>query len=275
MDSNAAITSVVARYLSSVDFRTEMEVDTEKALAKCKLGVHARREFSKFDFAALESFGGLITKTQHNFLYEYLPHTRQFLRIYNLDLAIFVAYRTETQSKRVAMTSQAEKAARFISYLRSWLQGKDDTYPGVADLLEHETVLWELKHEIAAGTTQPAETRSRATDPRNAKPVIRPGVRLAEFRYDPFRIVTSLDRGDRPDKKFRRRCRLVYWIDRQGALIRMAKPGRTLWDVLRLCDGRRGLPSLYLNLAPLSRASVRNALAFAEASGFLMTGEPG
>jgi hypothetical protein len=275
MDSNAAITSVVARYLSSADFRTEMGVDRENALATCQLDSHARREFSEFDFATLESFGGLITKTQHNYLYEYLPYTRQLLRIYKLDLTIFAAYRTEIQSKPGPAASQAEKAARFIRYLRSWLEEKDDAYPGVADLLEHESILWDLKKEGAAATAEPAGTRARVRATRNTRPAIRRGVRLAEFRYNPFRIVDRLDRCGRPEKKLRRRYRLIYWIDSQRAQIRMAKPERTVWDVLRLCDGKRGLRSLYVKLAPLSPASVRSALAFAEASGFVQRGGPG
>lgn len=274
MNTNATIMSVVAQYLSSVEFRNKISVDTEEALRTCTLDVDAHRQFSKFDFQALASFGGLITKTQHNFLYECLPYTRQLLRMYQLDLTIFAGYRTEIQSTSAAVTSRLEKATRFIGYLRLWLHGRDDAFPGLEDLLEHEYILWNLKSEPASDVTESSVMRADAAKRRRAVPTIRPAVKLAEFRYNPFRIIDHLEQGTPPQRSQRRRSRLVYWIDTQQSQVRVAEPGRTVWKVLRLCDGRRRVPSLCKELAPLPPAAVRGALALAQASGLIIMEKP-
>jgi hypothetical protein len=274
MNSNATITSIVARYLSNANFRKNILVDTEQALTTCGLVAEDRREFSKFDFRGLESFGGLITKTQHNFLYEYLPYTRQLLRIYRLDLTIFAAYRTLIQSTPAAAASRVEKTRRFVNYLSAWLGGRDEEFPGLVDLLEHEYILWDLKNEPHPDRTVSAVMPSPAAELRNAIASLRRGVKLAELRYKPLQMIDRLEQGTQPQRKDRCQSRLVYWIDTQRSEIRVAEMNRTVWKVIRLCDGKRRLPSLYKELAPLRPATVRQALAFAETSGFIIMGKP-
>ena len=265
MNANAAIMSVVARYLSSAGFRNEISADAQRALTGCHVSADARRQLSELDFQALESFGGLITKTQHNFLYEYLPYTRQLLRTYRLDLTVFSAYRTEAQLNPVVMSSRSEKTRRFLAYLKFWLDGKDQEFPGLADLLEHERILWELKNEAVVAVVEL----------RRAGPCLQPSVKMAQFRSNPFGIIESLKDGGRPLKNQRRTCQLIYWLNTQDSEIRIAKPSRTVWKILQLCDGTRGLRSLYRQLAPLPPATIRSAIASARASGLIVMGDPG
>lgn len=260
--------SVVARYLSSAGFRNEISVDSQRALTGCQVSADARRQLSELDFQALESFGGLITKTQHNFLFEYLPYTRQLLRTYRLDLTVFSAYRTEAQRNPVVMTSRSEKTRRFIAYLRLWLDGKDQAFPGLADLLEHERILWELKSE-------PSSSQGDTGELRRAGPSLRPGVRMAEFRSNPFGIIENLQQGGKPLKNQPRKCQLIYWLDTQDSEIRIARLSRAVWKILQLCDGSRRLRSLYRQLAPLPPATIRGAIASARASGLIVMGDPG
>jgi hypothetical protein len=274
MSTNPTIMSVVARYLSNATFREQISLDTEGALQSVNLGADALREFSEFDFLALDGFGSLITKTQHNFLFEYLPFTRQLLRIYGLDLTIFGAYRTEVQSNPSAVTSRTDKTRRFVAYLESWLQGRDDEFPALAALLAHEHILWSLKIEPAAGIAKSPVPPRPARKLESAVPTIRPGVKLAELRYNPLQIIHRLEQGGRPDTGQRRRCKLVYWIHAGESQLRVAEPGRVVWNLLKLCDGRR-VASLYRRLAPLAPSEVRRALAFAEASGLILMEQPG
>jgi hypothetical protein len=274
MNSNATITSIVARYLSNANFRKDILVDTEQALTTCGLVVEDRRELSKFDFRGLESFGGLITKTQHNFLYEYLPYTRQLLQIYRLDLTIFAAYRTLIQSTPAGGASRVEKTRRFVNYLRAWMGGRDEEFPGLVDLLEHEYILWDLKNEPRPDRTVSAVMQSPAAELRNAIASVQRGVKLAELRYKPLQMINRLKQGTQPQRKDRCQSRLVYWIDTQRSEIRVAEMNQTIWKVIRLCDGKRRLPSLYKELAPLRPATVRQALTFAETSGFIIMGKP-
>jgi uncharacterized protein (DUF433 family) len=274
MSANSAIMSLVARHLSNPQFREEIALDRERALQLGGLDADARREFSRFDFQALESFGGLITKTQHNFLFEYLPFTRQLLRLYRLDLTVFSLYRAQFQSGPAAVTSRTDKTRRWVAFLESWLQGKDDEYPALAALLAHEHILWSLKIQPPEAIAEDPALPLAAGKMSRAIPAVGPGVRLAELRYNPIRIVERLARGGRPDTAQRRRCRLVYWIDVAEGQVRIAEPGRTVWNVLRLCDGGRSVAAMYRKLAPLPPATVRRALAFAHASGLIRMEPP-
>jgi hypothetical protein len=266
MTTHSIVTSLVARYLSNPGFRDQIATGRKEALASCGLSQSLNLEFHAVDFRALEGFGGLITKTQHNFLYEDLPYTRHLMRTYGLDLTVFTDYRSQVQSRQSVAVSRAEKTARFVSYLMAWLNSRGQIAPGLADVLKHEFILYELKGEAARIVGEMGYYADVARNLPNL--ALRPGVRLAEFQRDPLRIIARIQAGEAFTLGRRRRCCLVYQIEDEQ--IKTFRPTRTVWHVLSMIDGQRSLGMIHRALRPLSRSTVQEVLFLLRGSGLLI-----
>src|ERR1017187_5761123 len=114
---NSLVSSILARCLSDSDFRHTLSATPQSILAKFALNDDLIHQFSNLDHRAIECFGGLITQTQHNFLWESYPYTKALMKRYAADLVIFTDYRQALSSKAPVKLTREQKIDRFVDFL--------------------------------------------------------------------------------------------------------------------------------------------------------------
>lgn len=278
-NSNAIVASVVARFLSDAEFHRDVLSEPGKHLELSGLPPSIQGGFERFDFQRLANFGGLITQTQHNFLWEILPCTRALLKYHGLEISIFAQYRRHCLDFPAGKLSRNQKIERFSGYLRELLMhSPDDSALGVADILAHELSIWEVSQQIAGQDAEltsvtDCQTTNSAREFDRLVPALDPRTRLLSFRYDPQAIVSLIKRGQFGLRPLRRRTVYVgYFVDVRDASFKIVKLTRPVWRLLQECDGRRTTASVLRRLCPHTsgtRRDLRRILASTCANGLV------
>lgn len=255
--SNRAVTAVLARCLLGPEFQQAVSRDPRAALREYRLSHDARSSFVRFEFDKLKSFGGLITQTQHNFLWETFPYSRALMKYYAIELSVFSSYRQLTELRK-AGPSRQEKIEGFTDYLKEFLLARRDgkPYAGLLEILLDERIRWELHEKVAMRSVRtqsppPALTGySRELD--RLIPEFPKNVRCAEYRIDPLRIGAALERRDFDPARLKPRLtRLVYRMDPATGQLSVFRATAAAWNLFQGIDGRR-------NVAVILRASTLN-----------------
>lgn len=248
-ETNSAVTTILARCLLEPEFHRKLSQDPKGTLRGSGLSREVCSSFSEFEFAKLQLFGGLITQTQHNFLWETFPLSRALLKHYGMEVSIFSSYRQRTGLAQRVGLSRSEKIRQFVGYLREFLKDTPNTQscPGLLDVLTHESICWDLQE------TSPSLYANIDTlvIPQGARkfdrfvPSIPKTVRLAQYKYDPLEIGSALDRKVfEPSRLKLRRARLFYRMDPTTYELAVFKVTSAAWQLFMKLDGNRTVGSI-------------------------------
>jgi hypothetical protein len=281
MESNGAVQAIIARCLSDSTFQQSVSEDTAKTLLPYGFGREAVSEFERVDYRRLECFGGLITQTQHNFLWESFPITRALLKHSNLEIPFFSKYRRHCQAATLGPLSRAEKIERVVKYLReSFASDPDPDLATLYVIATHEFIIWDLQRHIESDgriDVAPPQHRGNCSAHRFDRLIpYRPvGMRLEAYRYDPMQIAAKVQSGQIVQGRLRRRSSYVgYFIDRAGSQLHIVALNRTAWRLLRECSGTRSVRSVLRRMEERdgraqSRLELRRLLECAWESGLI------
>jgi len=255
LGSNRAVAAVLARCLLEPEFQQAVSGDPRTALKKYRLSEDARSSFDRFEFEKLKSFGGLITQTQHNFLWETFPNSRSLMKHYGIEVSVFGSYRQRTQLS--TELSRQAKIVKFTDYLREFLLAgpNGQRCTGLLEMLLDERIRWELQ-ELAKRSPRRKSRQPRLTaDSRELDrliPEFPKNVRSAEYRFDPLRLSAALQRrAFEPAHLNARVTRLIYRVDLATGQLSVFRATATAWKLFQLIDGRR-------SVAAILRASTLN-----------------
>jgi hypothetical protein len=262
--SNRAIMSIVARGLMEPAFLEQLAVEPLNTLAAYGLDQRLLTEFGYLDIARLRNFGGLISKVQHNYLWESFPATQRLLCHYDLEIRLFADYRLFIQENPEAQTASRHlKIARFVQFVEDQLSRSDPArYPGLADVLKHEKLSWEVSKSPWAAVTRttrsdhPDLTAVRAAEFGRLIPRLQGRLSVSDFEYDPLQIITQLAREQFDPNGLSIRGRvLAYWIRTPDAPLQVIEFDPGTIAILSSIDGRRSIRTIVRRITGASHVS--------------------
>lgn len=183
------------------------------------------------DLERVRLLGGLITKVQHNDLWEDFPFTRASLKLLGAELAFFADYRDEFLLARRDQPDRTARVGRFLDRLDRWLRSRSSPAAPVArDMASYERVHWQLGLDLVTAeagpvTTEdePVPTHEPATAPAGSG--VRPNglLRVHGFDHDPTEIMAVIRRaGDLADVRPRSTF-LCFWARPEPREIRVVE----------------------------------------------------
>lgn len=249
LESNFTVSAILARCLVEPQFHRTLSSDPQGVLRGYGLTGDLRSSFGRFEFEKLELFGGLITQTQHNFLWESFPYSRALMKRYGIELFIFSSYR-RTVSRRAGLSNQ-ERTREFTDFLRHFLMTVKDkhSHPGLFEILKHERLQWELQqitetHSPKAKTIA-REIPSRSLDVDRLIPDFPAYVRFEEYRYDPMEIVSAMESRDFDLSRLKPRLRgFLYRLDHSTSKLSVFQTTSAACRLFQKVDGRRSVGSI-------------------------------
>lgn len=238
---NSTVSSLLARCLSDGEFRRSLSECPQKTLAAYTLDNSLVQQFSALDHRAVECFGGLITQTQHNFLWESYPSTRALMKRYAAELSIFADYRQTLSRKKPAQLTREQKTDRFIDYLMKYLSGnRRARFPGLFEVATHEHNIRAIAQSLSATTLNRTAPDLQADSFDQLVPRYTGEIRLATYRCDPVKTINALQTsGTGVPAIPASRTRLVYLPDVISSAVRVLKVGASALALLRHVDGTR------------------------------------
>jgi hypothetical protein len=96
----------------------------------------------------LAFFAGLVTKVQHNFLWENFPGVTTILRRAGVELDLFRNYFLSRRSpRRQSATGQSQKVDEVVQFIDAFLRDRrnNPSLRGARDVLRHERSIWEVR----------------------------------------------------------------------------------------------------------------------------------
>jgi hypothetical protein len=280
------VNGVVARCLLEPEYLDRLARDMDTELASLRIDDATRVELSRLDLEKVRRLGGLITKVQHNNLWDNFPYTRAMLRFYGIELDTFADYRREQlELLRRGRPTSEEKTDNFLSFLEDRLRAPaGDGCPGLLEVLTHERLQWDVTRRLLDGDSV-AETR-QADDPvqtntPDQRIVLTCDIlRVAALHYDPFAIIADLHVGGQTLKKNlapKPAC-YCYWGRRDTETVSVLEVDALTATVLAGVDGRRSVRDLLdaaeRTLVDATRDDLVHALNQAVAVGFVQLVEP-
>ncbi|HSF98026.1 MAG TPA: hypothetical protein VLA55_04990 [Ornithinibacter sp.] len=135
------------------------------------------------DLRRLRLFGGLITKVQHNDLWEDFRYTRASLKLLEVELEFFADYRAEFLRARVSNPDRIARVGRFLDAVEQWLGEHWSPAAWTAlDVVRYEREIWR---------TQLGMATCGGTTPQDTIELIRPDgvVTVVGFDHDPPQVM--------------------------------------------------------------------------------------
>ena len=188
--------------------------------------------FERSELERLRLFGGLITKVQHNDLWDDFPATRQLLARAGIELAFFAEYRLRRLAPGGPKPSRESKYRRFGAFLEDYLREKPcSETAGLKEVFRHEWNVWQVSGRACsametgdgagtAGTPIPTDDLLSLswTEVRRMIPRFNGCFLVARFSVDPVRVIATLDRrrAKLPRVPRTRPVTLGYWNDGRG-----------------------------------------------------------
>jgi hypothetical protein len=171
------------------------------------------------DLRRVRLFGGLITKVQHNDLWEDFPYTRAALKLLGVELEFFATYRDDFLRLRSSKPDKTTRVRSFLDTLESWLMQHWSTSAAAAlDICRHERALWQTRHsldDLAEAQTQ-APVRKRKLGPAGVLTVVC-------FDHDPTEIMAAIRRAEPLDQLHARPFFVCYCGDPRAKQIRVVE----------------------------------------------------
>jgi hypothetical protein len=262
---SAAASAIVARCLLDPAFLARLTANRAAALEGCALDDKSYTDFAQLDLQKVRSFGGFITKVQHNYLWDSFPYVRTLMKLYGIEIEVFAGYRQQHLQLVAARASRVERISTFLAYLRSYLGAEDGSrWLGLRDMVEHERMEWEIRGLLtdpSLRVTAPTGIDTSALGwPVLESLVPAPSiVRCSHFTYDPRSIVAELASGRFPSDELMQAPRwLAYCADGAGR-VRVLELDDVSVILLSEVDGRRTIGSIVdrvrQQLSPLARPS--------------------
>lgn len=233
-NDDTAISAVLARGLVDPKFARSLLMGKLPRLA-----AH-RRAARQIDPERLALFAGFITKVRYNSdLFEHLPGTLRLLRYHGVELAAFRDYYLAGASR--SKTTHEKVAAALANFERFAASPTGRAVTGLADVVAHERVHWELRNALAGW-------RRESAIPTVPSPV--GPLRVIETRRDPYAVLDAVAAQQRPSRATRRPIRRLYWADPTGREIRCVSIDARVAKVLEAVDGHRDLPAIAAAVRP-------------------------
>lgn len=253
--ANSTVSTILARCLTEPAFAVKVSEDPATTLRNYQMAPPLRLAFGQFEFSKLQLFGALITQTQHNFLWETFPYSRELLKYFGIELSSFKSYRERPEFEATVGLPRKAKIDAFTNYLRQSLTGANgQRYPGLLEVLTHERISWELNEtSIDRHANDPATTRAfprRAREIDRLIPRFPKTVRFAEHRYNPIKIINALKNHEFEPQRLRvRTVRLFYRIDLTVTQLSVFEANATVWQLFKRVNGERSLGSIVAAVA--------------------------
>jgi uncharacterized protein YceH (UPF0502 family) len=251
--SNCVVNSILARALVDARFRAELERDPSSALAWPGVPATVREAFGQMDFARLRGFRGLITKVQHNYLWEAFPYTLTLLRELKLELQVFERYSERHQALRANVSATRNtKIVYFLDHLQGYVERYTPPHGALLlAMLRHERTSWELSAD-AAQLSEPSPEQDTDALPRLSArefgrlvPRIRGALRIQRFAYDPGVIAHALATGRPSVQDIGRKASIIaYWLRDRSDRVHLFRPDEFTASVLERVDGRRSVAAV-------------------------------
>lgn len=252
MDSGV-VNSILARCLLDSAFLQLLAHDPTAALEGYILDARTHADFLGLNIDKVRNFAGFITKVQHNYLWESFRYMRALLRLYKIEIEVFAAYLPIHQRIRAdGRVSKNQKIESFLAFLLAYLDSQEGSrYPGLRDILLHESMLWEigialrsyqsptpLSDELAIVSLRPRQFGS-------VVPMVRGELRVGHFMYDPRQIIAYLTQGHLALHQLpaQRRC-LSYWADSATDQLRILELDDISAALLSQVDGCRSIRTI-------------------------------
>jgi hypothetical protein len=252
MDSGV-VNSILARCLLDSAFLQLMVRDPSAALEGYVLDEQTQADFLTLNIDKVRNFAGFITKVQHNYLWESFPYTRALLKLYKIEIEIFVAYfPTHQRIRAEGRASKNQKIESFLTFLLAYLDSQEGSrYPGLREILLHESMLWEIGIALRPSQLPKPLEGERAIvslRPRqfgSVVPMVRGELRVGHFMYDPKQIITCLTQGHLALHQLpvQRRC-LSYWADSATNQLRILELDDVSAALLSQVDGCRPIRTI-------------------------------
>jgi hypothetical protein len=267
MDSSV-VNTIIARCLLDAGFLERMALDPSAALEGYALDARTRADFLVLNTDKIRNFAGFITKVQHNYLWESFPYTRALLKLYKIEIEVFVAYLPMHQCIRAeGRATKDQKIESFVAFLLAYLDSQEHSqYPGLREILLHERILWEIGITLGAG--KPPEPPASAIEIASLRPhqwgsvvpMVRGALRVGNFMYDPWQIIEYLTQKHFALHQIPMQRRyLSYWADSATNQLRILELDDISAALLSQVDGRRAIRTIVRQVTKNIHGRVRLA----------------
>jgi len=145
----------------------------------------------QLDLEGIRLTAGFITKTRHNPLRKTIPWTLKILRITGLEIQVFADYTAPFLDRcKLGPLTEGERTRSFTEFLLKWLNSKDAHHRLVRDVVNHETIMHEVKQADVVNQ------RHRVIDSQFASeyciPFVRGLMRFNKTSSNPQKVIEAL-----------------------------------------------------------------------------------
>jgi hypothetical protein len=261
--STATVNSIIARCIVEPPFLAALASNPKETLDRYDLDEQARLDFLSLDLTRIQYLAGFITKIQNHDVVAELPQTHILLRHYALELPVFSAYHETHQRLRRTNPGKNEKLRVFVPFLKGYLDSlRAASAPGLADILNHEWLLWEVRESVArqrsageGSSAVPAPASGAGLD--ESVPRLNGVFRVGLFEYNPIEIAaeiasSSFDAG----RLSQEACMWGYWADPGTASLRLFQLESGVLMVLDQITGSRSISEIIRRLEETSQGEI-------------------
>lgn len=205
-DGRATAETLVARCLLDPGYLDEHLRDGATPLAV---------DGEALDLRRLRLFSGLITKVQHNDLWEDFRYTRASLKLLEVELEFFADYRSEFLRARVSSPDRIARVGQFLDAIERWLGERWSPAAWTAlDVVRYEREIWR---------TQLGVTTCGGTDHQETIQLIRPDgvVTVVGFDHDPSDVMAVIRAAGSLAEVPTRSTFLCFWGRPEPAEVRV------------------------------------------------------
>jgi len=261
--STATVNSIIARCIVEPPFLAALASNPKETLDRYDLDEQARHDFLSLDLTRIQYLAGFITKIQNHDVVAELPQTHILLRHYDLELPVFRAYHETHQRLRRTNPGKNEKLRVFVPFLKGYLDSLPaGSAPGLADILNHEWLLWEVRESVArqrsAGeesTTVPVPASGAGLD--ESIPRLNGVFRVGLFEYIPLEIAAEIASSTFDACRLTKdACIWGYWADPGTASLRLFQLESGVLMVLDQITGNRSISEIIRRLEATSKMEI-------------------
>lgn len=242
------VETIVARCLVDTDFVEAVGTDAATALRSYEFGTGLLKDLKKLEIDKVRRFAGFIGMVQHNYLWESFYGTRQLLRLYGIELDVFVAYR-KRQLSLAENLSRADRTRFFLDFLETDFlnaQGVVSRCPCLIEVLHHERTIWELDQRVV-GTKTGTEPAGKVgwRELKRLIPRVNGVVCVNLYSFNPASLIELIRKGEfrgrmpRTKKQF-----LGYWKELDNSRLRLLELDDFFVYVLQKIDHRRSVQAV-------------------------------